>query len=168
MASSDEFAELDYLVRNPAETRQVEIKTWFDPKSPEGVAKIVKACLAMRNSDGGRVLIGFHNETCEPDTAARPDKVREVYANDSIQKLIKEFASLEFDVAVRFVARSDDSLEYPIICVPSGVKTPVAARKSLILQKRTSKGEEVLVKIHAVYTRSLNANHTIRAVSRVL
>ena len=45
--------ELKALVRNPREKLDVEIKQSIDPSTPEGIAKIAKACLALRNNDGG-------------------------------------------------------------------------------------------------------------------
>jgi hypothetical protein len=41
------------LVTRPAEGLNVELKTWLDPRTPEGKAKIIKAALALRNRNGG-------------------------------------------------------------------------------------------------------------------
>ncbi len=39
------------LMTNPRERLDVEIKDWIDPSSAHGQAKIVRACLAIRNQD---------------------------------------------------------------------------------------------------------------------
>lgn len=54
--------EIDRLVAGPAETRDVEIKAWIDPRTPEGKVKLLTALLALRNFNGGRLVIGFHNK----------------------------------------------------------------------------------------------------------
>ena len=59
-------AEIDRLVAAPAETRDVEIKPWIDPATPEGKAKLLTAVMALRNFNGGRLVIGFHNRTLQP------------------------------------------------------------------------------------------------------
>ncbi|WP_392531095.1 hypothetical protein [Nostoc sp. C117] len=53
---------LKNLVLNPSESLSVEIKRWIDPQSKEGIAKIAKACIALRNNDGGIFLVGFNND----------------------------------------------------------------------------------------------------------
>jgi len=61
------------LVRYPREQLAVELKDWFDPDSPEGQAKIVKGCIAMRNrGSGGYFLVGFDDQTAAPNFASVP------------------------------------------------------------------------------------------------
>jgi hypothetical protein len=63
------MADLDFisdLARYPRESLSTVVKAWFDPSTPEGQAKIVRCALAMRNHDGGFMLIGFDNATGDP------------------------------------------------------------------------------------------------------
>ena len=59
----DTFADdrelLERLVERPGETLNVEIKAWLDPAQVADAAKIIKACLALRNRNGGHLVIGF-------------------------------------------------------------------------------------------------------------
>ena len=55
------------LVERPGESLSVELKTWIDPSSPEGAAKIIKTALSLRNYGGGYMVIGFDNATMQPD-----------------------------------------------------------------------------------------------------
>jgi hypothetical protein len=41
------------MVERAGESLSVELKRWIDPDQPEGIAKIVKAALALRNHGGG-------------------------------------------------------------------------------------------------------------------
>ena len=52
---------VDAFIRNPSESLSDEVKTWLDIDKPEGQLKLVRAALALRNQNGGRLLIGFDN-----------------------------------------------------------------------------------------------------------
>lgn len=63
-------AQIQELVDNPRESLAIELKDWFDPGTPEGQAKIIKSCVAMRNrGDGGFVMVGFDNRTATANTS---------------------------------------------------------------------------------------------------
>jgi hypothetical protein len=147
-----DFARVQDLINRPGESLSVEIKRWIDPESPEGIAKIVRAVLALRNHGGGYLVIGFDNSTLQPDGANVPIDVRSTFHTDKIQRLISRFASEPFEVALEFPERQTQI--YPVIAVPTGIKTPVAARSDLIV------GDTRLISAGDVYVRSLRANNT--------
>ncbi len=149
MNFSTEF--LTRLVINPVESLDVELKPWIDPQTPEGIAKIAKACLALRNNNGGFLVIGF-DDTGKPLVAPNPESVRATYHIDTIQAIAAGFASQSFEVRVEFV-KSQNAV-HPIICVPSGVVVPVAAKRDQMVG-----GTKAIVN-HGVYVRSLSSNNT--------
>ena len=141
------------LVGRLAEGLNVEVKNWISPDDPQGVAKIVRAVLALRNRNGGYLVIGFDNGTLQPDIANRPTDVRKEYPHiDKIQGLISRFSYQLFEVAVSFPEL--DGREYPVIFVPVGVQWPVAAKADL-----DDSGKK-LVEFGDVYCRTLSANGT--------
>src|SRR5262249_46200596 len=131
----------------------VELKAWLDPTSPEGIAKIARGCMALRNNNGGRFLIGFSNNGL-PEASNVPDDVRGTFHIDTIQAIIGKYASVPFPIAVNFVDR--EGQEYPVISVPPGVTIPVAAKADL-----PGPSGKPLIKDHAVYVRSILANNTV-------
>jgi len=145
-------SRIQELVERPGESLSVELKRWLDPNHPDGIAKIVKAALALRNHGGGYIVIGFDNNTFEPDTENVPENVKHLFHIDMVQGLISRFASEPFEISVEFPEREEQA--YPVIVIPSGVKTPVASKSDLHDDGRT------LVKVDAVYVRSLRANNT--------
>ena len=151
--SDMDFSRIQALVDRPGESLSVELKRWIDPASPEGKEKIVKTALALRNYGGGSLVIGFDNATLEPDTNNVPQNVREDFHIDKIQALISKYASEPFEVSVEFPEREGQL--YPVIIVPPGVKTPVAAKADL----RSDDGR-ALISMNDVYIRSLRANNT--------
>jgi hypothetical protein len=63
---------IDALLAAPSESLNVEIKRWIDPASPEGAAKIAKATLALRNRNGGYLIVGLDDTTLLPVAEGRP------------------------------------------------------------------------------------------------
>lgn len=134
------------------ESLSVELKRWIDPKCPEDRAKIVKTALALRNYGGGSLVIGFDNDSLEPDTNNVPQDVKAAFHIDVIQGLISKYASRPFEVTVEFPER--EGQPYPVITVLPGVETPVAVKSDL------RSGDKTLISVNDVYTRSLRANNT--------
>jgi hypothetical protein len=102
MASTDD--QLQALLSQPRETLGVELKRWFDPTTDEGIAKIAKACIALRNNNGGYLLIGFDDEG-NPDVTNAPAHIATTYSSDAIQRVVSQFASDLFPVDVQFRER---------------------------------------------------------------
>jgi hypothetical protein len=60
------------LLSHLTEGLNVEVKNWIDPAQPTGAAKIVKGALALRNRNGGYMVVGFDDATLQPDPNNRP------------------------------------------------------------------------------------------------
>lgn len=145
-------SHIDSLARNPSESLTTEVKTWIDPRTSEGAAKVVRACIALRNAGGGFLLIGFNNDTGRPDTPA-PNSLDEQFHIDLIQGLVTKHSSEPFAVDVRWTEFG--TTRHPVIEVPPGVKSPVAAKSPI-----DGADGKKLVREHAVYVRSLQSNNT--------
>jgi len=70
---------VDALVAQPAEGLTVEVKRWIDPSANPGIEKIVKATLALRNRNGGYLVIGFDDGTLLPNLGSEPANVRDAF-----------------------------------------------------------------------------------------
>jgi len=144
---------LQNLINRPTESLSIELKGWIDPNTPEGENKIVRSAIAMRNHGSGYVLIGFNNDTGEPNTDNIPSNVRTLFHQDTIQRMISNYSSESFEVKVHFPIR--DGIEFPVIEIGAGVKTPIATKKPL----KNSKGK-LLFQENRVFIRSLESNNT--------
>jgi hypothetical protein len=151
MVADSDF--LQDLISHPKESLSIELKGWIDPNTLEGKDKIVRAAIAMRNHGGGYVLIGFRNDTGEPYTDNIPSNVRKLFHQDNIQRIVSKYSSELFEIKVHFPIR--DGIEFPVIEIGSGVKTPVATKRPL----KNSQGE-LLFQENKVFIRSLQANNT--------
>jgi hypothetical protein len=147
-------ARIDDLVARPSESLTVEIKRWFNPDEPEREAKIARAAMAIRNKNGGFLIIGFDNKTLQPDFGNEPADVRIAFHIDKIQGIVSRYSSELFEIAVGFGERN--GVEHPVIVVPEGVRVPVAAKAGL----KDAKGK-ILVRLGEVYFRTLSSNGTV-------
>lgn len=147
-----ELTQLNQLIERPSESLSLELKDWIDPDSNEGKAKIIKAALAMRNNDGGYLLIGFHNNDGTPNIAEAPDNVSELFHVDKIQGYITRHSSEPFEIFVYYP--EIENKNFVVIEIPQGVKTPVASKSGLV------EGKTHYVHSDKVYVRTLNANNT--------
>ncbi|WP_316252033.1 ATP-binding protein [Paraburkholderia sp. 31.1] len=147
--------ETRHLLQSLSESYAVEVKRWFDPTQPEGQAKLIKTLIALRNNGGGRFVIGFDDETMRPVPFAGQQPVRAVFVQDEIQALVSRFASEPFEITVQYVDHEGE--EFPVICVPAGVRTPVATKSEL----KDANNQKALVPIHAVFVRTLSSNNTV-------
>ena len=142
---------IDELLAHPSESLNVEIKRWFSPLTPEGIAKIVKSTQALRNCNGGFLVMGFDDKSLQPDGPNRPAHARAAFHIDPIQEIVTKYASERFEVKVAFGNR--DGNEYPVIMIPDGVTAPVANKRDL-----QDGGGGFLLREGDVYCRTLAAN----------
>lgn len=148
-------AYLKEVVDRQTESLNIEFKRWIDPKSPEGISKIVKACIAMRNNNGGYFFVGFDEEARQPDICNTPDQdIRELFNLDEIQSCISKYAYPQFEIDIRFVEKG--GIDYPVICIGEGIRTPVSTKSEL----RDLSGNKLLIKQNTVYVRTLKSNGT--------
>ena len=152
MAATEQ--DLRSLLTHPRESLDLELKQWINPLSNEGIAKIARACIALRNNNGGWLVIGFQNDG-QPDLSNVPTDVKHAFQTDVIQSIVSRYSAEPFTVETQFVDVGGQS--YPVITVPSGVMTPVAAKSDLA----GGPNGKPLIRDHAVYVRSVNSNNTV-------
>lgn len=141
------------LVEKPVEGLQVELKTWIDPRTEDGIAKLVKAIFAIRNRNGGFLLIGFNNVTRLPDAYPLDEPVETLYHIDALQGMVSRYVSPAFEVGINFADR--DGQNHPVISIPEGVQVPAVVKRDLIGQ-----GGKKLLANGDLYFRTLNSNGT--------
>lgn len=94
--------DAEQLIRTLSESRAVEVKRWFDPTTPSGKAKLVKGLQALRNFDGGSFVIGFDDNTMQPDVSNTPHDISTLFHPDVVQEVVSRHSSEPFDVEVHF------------------------------------------------------------------
>jgi len=141
------------LVDQPSESLDTELKAWLDPAKSHAKGHLVRAALAMRNHGGGQIIIGFNDRTRLPEPPPPDLDVLQAFHGDTLQGLVSRFASTPFPVEVEFGKRNGQL--YPVIFVPTGVRTPVVTKSEL-----KGDGGKTEVFCDAVYLRTLTSNNT--------
>jgi hypothetical protein len=145
--------DIDELLQRPSEGLNVEVKSWLNPADPADIAKIVKSTFALRNRNGGFLIVGLDDQTLKPALRNKPANVRETYHIDTIQSLISKYASSLFEIEVAF--GNIDGTDIPVLVVPNGVPFPVAAKAHL----SDATGKK-LIDVGQVFFRTLRTNGT--------
>src|ERR1700734_3610230 len=99
MAISDDIRA---LIVQPRESLTVEVKNWLDLNDSAHKAKIIKGLIALRNFNGGYLLIGFDDPTMQPSKNPPKYDPTVMYSADAIQALISKYVSEPFEVTVEF------------------------------------------------------------------
>jgi hypothetical protein len=125
--------DLEALLRQPGEKRDVEHKQWLDLHMPHHQAVLAKALIALANFGGGQIVIGFKSgengvlSVCDDEA---PGNHGTVYAPEAIQGVVSRYLTHEFEVTCDYIVRPGSSMVHPIICVPSDVREVVFAKRA--------------------------------------
>lgn len=113
------------LLRNPREEVHREIKSWLDLSDNVDKANVAKAMLALANSGGGQILIGYEEvgESWEPDPS-RPHPI-DHYDQDTINGIVEKFAEPQFHCEVYHIEHPESGEVFPIIDVPGDHRVPI-------------------------------------------
>jgi hypothetical protein len=146
---------LGQLLLRPTESLNVETKTWLDPRTSAGVAKLVKALFALRNRNGGTFVMGFNDATLLPAPYNLNGDVKQLFHLDEIQHIVSKYANQVFEIEVQLLPL--DGVIYPVIVVPQGVMVPVIVKANLLHEGNPSKP---LLAEGDLYFRTLRSNGT--------
>ena len=145
--------QAEALLNSPSEKISCELKSWLNLDDLAHKVKLIKAIFALRNADGGYIIIGLDDKNAQP-SAHPPENPRKKYHVDTIQALITTYASITFNIEIEYPER--EGVSYPIIIVPSGVQVPVSVKKEI-----TVPGGKCLLPKGTVLFRTLRANSSI-------
>lgn len=148
--------QLQGLLDRPGETLNVELKPWLKPSENYARVILVRALLALRNQNGGYLIIGIGDDGSPLPLPAHIVPTVDYHA-DEIQAIVSKYASKPFSIAVHFRPRNGQ--EHPIIQVESGIKTPVACKADL------KHSETHKLTIHDIYVRTLSSNGIVSSAN---
>lgn len=148
-------AELDRLLDTLPEDLTVECKQFMDLSKEAVKADFIKACIALRNQNGGFLILGVKNEPRQL-VPSQPDWLIDQYTDDKIRHVISTHVSDPFDIGLYLQKRGE--VIYPIIEIPAGIKVPVSAAKDIGATNHSGSGDRLRARM--VYVRTLNTNGT--------
>ncbi|MGH3070796.1 MAG: AlbA family DNA-binding domain-containing protein [Gaiellaceae bacterium] len=121
---------LERLVAQPQEALEVELKGWLDLDSREAQAGLAKALIALANTGGGFVVIGFTEQEGRIERAPEGPAALDMYTQDRIGGIVERYAEPTFHCEVQQVRRVVDGEVYPVIVVPGDHRVPIRAKRS--------------------------------------
>jgi hypothetical protein len=119
---------LQELVALPREDIQIELKGWLDLTDGEEAADLGKALLALANSGGGFVLIGFGEGDGGWQTDSdRPSSLTS-FSQDAVNGIVARYAEPAFHCQVHQVEHPETTDLFPVVVVPGGHRVPIRAK----------------------------------------
>lgn len=143
MPNSSHDQRLSELVAFPREDLNIELKGWLSPSDEADRANIAKALLALANTGGGYLLIGF--DEVDGAWAPAPAAAATEFSQDLINQIVARYADPPFQCAVFQVAGPDGGPLHPVIVVPGSHRVPIRAKSEDPAHKH--------VRVHAYYIR---------------
>ena len=113
-------SELIEFLEHPTETLAVEIKRWLSPDDPSEAAKIARSLIALRNFDGGILILGLDNEKFAPVEQGRPADLQTAYHSDKLQSLVARHSRPTFEIDVQLIPASKSQVV--VIVVPGALR----------------------------------------------
>lgn len=125
-----EKERIQFIIDNLRESTHVEVKNWLGGlKNNADKANLAKGIIALANSDGGLIFIGFHDKKNSYREADPEPGESEGFSQDVIFGLVDKYVDPPIEVVRLSATPTGSKTEHPVIKVPSGGKIPVLARK---------------------------------------
>jgi predicted HTH transcriptional regulator len=133
----------------------IDLLPWQDLRNDFGRGAIAKSCMALRNSNGGVLVMGVNDDGSLDNRTGQPD-VRSHYHVQVIQQIVNSYSSQHIAVSVCYVKVG--SREYVVVYVPAGVPEPVVCKCDLPQQDQGALRAATYLKINTIYIRTLQAD----------
>ncbi len=119
---------LEQLVTHPHEALEVELKGWLDLESRVAQADLAKALIALANTGGGYVVIGFSDAGGVVAEAAERPATLEQYTQDRVAGVIDRYAEPPFSCAVHHVTTPSGGA-FPVIVISGDHRVPIRSKR---------------------------------------
>lgn len=120
---------LKQLLVERRETLEVEIKNWLGGlKDNTSKAKLAREIIALANSDGGYIIIGFSDDDGHPEELPSNGE-DDGFTYDAIMGVVERYIEPACQIKVDRVETADLQVAHPIITVHGNHRTPIWAKK---------------------------------------
>lgn len=118
----------DVLV-DPKPSLNVQYKDWLDLSVEEEAVDLAKDVLAMANSGGGTIILGYRQGSDRWVPNVNGERDLGEYRQDVIDRIVERYADVPLRCSSRLVKHAGNQSSYPIIVVPDHPDRPVFARQ---------------------------------------
>lgn len=122
--------ELIAIIVEPAESLNVEHKSWLDLADRQAQATVAKAAIALANHGGGVLVLGMRGDDAVAglQSQPRPDQIRR-YRQDDINAAVNRYADPQLHCGLQFARHPTSGVEHAFMIVPGGERVPVMSRR---------------------------------------
>lgn len=121
--------QLESLLTHPREDLNIEIKGWLNLNNEEHKANLAQAILALANSGGGYILIGYVQVGTDY-VPANPRPIHlETYSHDAVNSIVRLYADPPFHCSVHYPRHPQTGEVFPVIQVPGNHSVPIRAKR---------------------------------------
>ena len=132
---------ITYLINNLTERLDVKAKNWLNGLTTnDDRARLAKEIIALANSGGGDIFIGFDDEGAGHPEIPPELGVPEAFSQDSIADLVKRYANPPCECRVSFHKRNNSTIDHHVITVPGDHRTPIMVKSGSPDQKTLRPG----------------------------
>ena len=122
-------SDLQSLVDEPREDLADEYKSWLDLEQEADKAKVAKACIALANHGGGRLILGFEEKGNLLISRKKSDKIKEI-TQDTVNSAVRRYADPEFHCQLYQIEHSKTKVLHPVIRIPGDQTVPIMSTRS--------------------------------------
>ncbi len=121
--------KITFLIDNLSEGLDVEVKNWLNGlKSNEDKSTLAKEIIALANSGGGHIFIGFDDQGDQFVEVQAQGGEFDAFTQDSIANVVNKYVSPPCQCSVSYHRQKDSTITHPVITVPGDHRTPVWAK----------------------------------------
>ena len=129
MPDDERDRHLRDLVALPREELAIELKGWLNAGSDADRANLAQAMLALANSGGGYILVGFSEVGGQWAAAPGAPATLDTYSQDMVNQIVQRYADPPFQCAVHHVPNPSATQYHPVIVVPGNQRVPIRAKR---------------------------------------
>ncbi|WP_409562239.1 ATP-binding protein [Hyphomicrobium sp. B1] len=123
--------QIQALINNLQEGLYVEVKNWLGGLAEERErARLAKEIIALANSGGGAIFIGF-DDTAQGHPEIAPEQGHlEAFSQDRIAAVVARYVTPPCQCRVAYAQRLGSEIRHPVIIVPGDHRTPLWASRA--------------------------------------
>lgn len=147
------------------------MKNWLNGLREKGdKAKLAKEIIALANSGGGRIFIGFLDQRDNNFFSEIKPKEGELeaFTQDVIAEIVERYVSPPCQCSVEIVSRTNSESQHPVIIVPGKHRTPLFAAKASPDGKSLSAGKVYIRRVGGCSEEARNQDDWEKLIDRLV
>jgi len=123
-------SKLQFLIDHLQENLEVEVKNWLNGLAGNGdKATLAKEIIALANSGGGYIFIGFNDEGADLPEVEPQEGELEAFNQDAVSSVVQRYITPPCQCRVEMISQAGSDAQHPVIIVPGDHRTPLFAAR---------------------------------------